>query len=155
MNKEVVIIKSILIDKPKQVKVFDLKIPRQAKNIIGIELGMRWNLGALPPPPLFDQNDGFLKMYRNILFGELKLQSYDNAKIFYTQELTQHQNFIHSDFTAKRFNPTPFTHQTHLLEDPIHLNGDATIIQGIYKDQLELLTPYSYTVNVYVWLENK
>ncbi|MBA2613358.1 MAG: hypothetical protein H0U95_15425 [Bacteroidetes bacterium] len=155
MNKEVVIIKSILIDRPKQVKVFDIKIPRQAKNIIGIEMGMRWHLGALPRPPLFDSLDGFFKMYRNILFGELKLQSYNEAKIFYSQELSQDQNFIHSHFTAKKFNPTPFTHQAHLLEDPIFLNGDATIIQGIYKDQLELLTPYSYTVNVYVWLENK
>ncbi len=155
MNKEIVIIKSLLIDSPNQVKVFDIKIPRQAHNIIGVEMSMRWHSGTLPTHPVFNLRDGFMKMYRNTLLGELKLQSFERANIFYSQELKLYQNFIHTDFTSRKFSPTPYTHQTHSFEDPIKVDGNITIVQGIYKDQLLLPMPYSYTVMIYVWIENK
>lgn len=155
MNKEVVIIKRFLIDKPKQLKAFDIKIPRHVKQIIGVELGMTMQSGILPRHPRFNSKDGFLKIYRNIHIGELKLQSLDSSKLFYTQELIQYQNFIYGDFSSKQFHPSPYTHQRHSLEDPIYLSGASTLIQGIYQDQLELPTAYSYIVQVYLWLENK
>lgn len=155
MNREVVIIKSLLIDQPKQVKVFDIKIPRQAKNIIGVEMGMQWLLGERPTHPAYNSRDGFMKIYPNVLIGELKLQSYERATIFYAQELKLHQNFIHTDFSSSKFSPQPFTHQTHSHEDPITIDGNITIAQGIYKDQLALTTPYKYIVTIYIWIENK
>ena len=155
MNKEVVILKSLLIDKPGQVSVFDIKIPRQAQSIIGVELGMKWQLGVLPRHPLFDPIDGFLKIYPNVLVGELKLQSYERASIFYAQEIRLDQNFIYSDFSSKEFSPQPFTHNTQTHEDPINIDGNITLAQGIYKDQLQLAMPYRYLITVYIWIENK
>lgn len=155
MNKEVVIIKSLLIDQPQQVKVFDIKIPRQAKNIIGVEMGMTWQLGELPTHPVYNSRDGFMKIYPNVLIGELKLQSYERSNIFYSQELKLHHNFIHTDFSSLKFSPQPFTHQTHSHEDPISVDGNITITQGIYKDQLQLRMPYKYIVTIYIWIENK
>ena len=155
MNKEVVIIKRILIDKPNQLSVFDIKIPRQAKKIIGIEMGLRWLTGTAPTEPLFNSSDGFFKINRNTTVGELKLQSYDSAKVFYTNELIIFQNFTHSDFTSSGFKPSAFTHQTQSTLDPIQITENPAIVQGIYKDILKPLTAFSYSVNIYVWLENK
>ncbi len=155
MNREVVIIKSLLIDQPKQVKVFDVKIPRQAKNIIGIEMGMRLQSGQMPAHPAYNIADGFMKFYPNVLIGELKLQSYDRSTIFYAQELKQDHNFIHTDYSSTKFNPQPFTHETYAHEDPITVDAKCTVIQGIYKDQFKLTTPYKYIVSIYIWIDNK
>jgi hypothetical protein len=118
-------------------------------------MGMKWHLGVLPKHPLFSSGDGFLKFYPNTLIGELKLQSYERASIFYSQELKVDRNFIHSDFSSQEFSPQPYTHQTHNYEDPIKIDGNITIAQGIYKDLLQLAMPYRYTVTVYIWIENK
>lgn len=154
MNKEVVIIKHFIIDKPSQVVVFDIKLPRQTKQIIGIELGMQWLLGRHPIQPSFSSNN-FLKMQRSSRIGELKLQSYERSTVFYACDLSLNQNINYGELAGKQFQPTTSTHQLHSLEDPINVGGEITLVQGIYKDQVQLNTPYRYRVNVYVWLENK
>ncbi len=155
MNNEGVLIKSFVINKNKQIKVFDIKIPRQAQYIIGMEMGLVFESGTIPHHPVFNEEEALLTFKPSIVLGELKLQSFDSANLFYVEELKVCQNFNQADFSGLGFNPTPYSHQTKSLEDPINVSGGITIAQGVYRNSLELPIPYRYKVNVYVWLKNK
>jgi hypothetical protein len=154
MNANEVIVKTLEIVTPHQVNIFDIKIPRQAQYIIGIELSYIWKYGNLPTEPPSDQPYELMTFFPSIQLGELKVQSYDQARVFYAEELKACQNFKQTDFTEKGFKPRPFTHQSQRLEEPIKLDGISTLIQAIYKNTLELPPPYRYQVNLYVWLQN-
>lgn len=155
MNKRIVIVKSIVIDKPNQLKIFDIKIPRQAESVVGFEVSYKWQLGSLTILPTLNINENLMTYYPSIALGELKVQSYDKATIFYSEELKVAQNFKQADFTQKGFKPKPYTHQRLTLEEPIYLDGTSTLIQAMYKNTFLSNIPYRYQVNVYVWLQNK
>lgn len=93
---------------------------------------------------------------RNTLIGELKLQSCEEANIFYAAHLQSDQNIAAGDFSQSRtFIPAAFSHQTKSEEDIVVVDGDSTIIQGIYKDRIgeQNKADFEYVVNVYVWIE--
>lgn len=156
MNREGVIITSFLIEKPRQVKLFQVKIPREAENIVGIETGIVWKNGI----PADDPAPGWtlpLSVARNIVLGEVKFQSYEKANVFYTKEICANKNTDYGDFTSQFFKPTNHTHQYQQIEDPIKVSGSTTILQGVYRDSLADTVPtsYKYLVKVYVWIEAK
>jgi len=157
MKRESVIVTNFLIDRPKQIKLFQMKIPREAENIIGIEMGLTWITGI--PPVIAPPLEWALPMdiKRNLVLGELKFQSYEKANMFYTQELVINQNTDTADFTSKFFPPKAYTHQYQLNEEPIKVNGNTTILQGVYRDNFsdQFAGAYSYIIRVYVWLEAK
>jgi hypothetical protein len=157
MMRESVIITPFLIERAKQVKLFQIKIPREAKNIIGIEMGVKFQEGApVPPAPPVDWVLPMLQK-RNRCVGELKLQSYEKANIFYTGELTMNYNMDQADFTSKWFVPKVYTHQAESHESDVSVSGTTTIIQGVFRDKLSESqeAAYKYTVYVYLWLESK
>ena len=93
----------------------------------------------------------------NTLVGELKLQSCEEANIFYATHLQTDENLGAGDFSQNRFwKASAFTHQSSKCEEDIVIvDGDSTIIQGIYKDRIGEMnkTDVEYMVNVYVWVE--
>jgi hypothetical protein len=155
MNKERVIVKQIPITKAGQMSVFDIKVPREVSKIIGIETGLRWISGAIPNQAPFISPIDTLLFQRNITLGDLTLKSFDNAHLFYSEEIKVHRSYGFSDFTAEGFTPMPYTHQALLNEDKISIDGAISIAQGMYKDTFLSADPFAYTVMVYVWLENK
>lgn len=91
---------------------------------------------------------------RNTLVGELKLQSCEEANIFYAGYLQVDNNMAYGDFTQNRFwRANNFTHQQQCFEDTVIVDADSTMIQGFYKDSLgeQRKQNVSYQVNVYVW----
>lgn len=157
MKREGVIITPIVIERQKQIKLFQIKIPREAKNIIGIEMGLRWQEGApVPPAPPAGEILPMLQR-RNRTVGELKLQSYGKANIFFTGELALNYNTDFADFTSRWFVPKEYTHQTQTHEYEAKVSGETTLIQGVYRDKLSEHQEgnYKYTVYVYVWMEAK
>ncbi len=195
MMQEQVIITPVKISKAGQVKHFQIKLPSNAKHIIGIELGGKFlsqskvNIAPaemtasvpkeiiVPVPtaeqiavsipkeiltvkvPIVEQigipqetRGGAFK--RNTLIGELKLQSCEEANIFYAGQLQLDNNIGYGDFSQTRFwRVTPFTHQTQQFEDIVTVDADSTIIQGYYKDYLgaQSKLDVNYQVSVYVW----
>lgn len=176
MMREQVIITPIVITKAGQIKHFQVKLPNNAKQIIGIEIGGRWltrtkadiveALPAAEAPMLeittvlseairFESEiriGTFFK--RNTLVGELKLQSCEEANIFYAGQLQIDNNMSLGDFSMNRFwRAKPFTHQAQAIEDVVNVDSKTTIIQGVYKDHLGLEAEkyVNYLVNVYVW----
>lgn len=157
MKREGVIITRFVISQPKQVKLFQVKIPREAKNIIGIETGIRWisgTLPVLPPPPTWLLP--FL-LQRSIAVGEVKLQSYEKANIFYTGEAVLNQNMAFADFSSEHFAPKEYSHGYSAHEDEVKVNGETTILQGVYRDKVfeQVADSFRYEVKVYVWMESR
>lgn len=169
MKGEGVIITSFVIERSNQIKLFQVRIPREAKNIIGVEMSMRWIAGTVPPPssvpgpppgppswppPTPIGGTPFI-IRRNQLVGELKLQSYEKANIFYTGELVIDQNIDNRDFTASKFAPKVYTHQQVMNEDPVMVNGNTTLIQGVFRNKFPIVGAFQYRVFVYVWASVK
>lgn len=163
MIREQVIITALSIQKAGQVKHFQVKLPKNAKRIIGIELGGRWlsltqNSFVVPPKEIIKEvfRDKGLAFKRNFLIGEVRLQSCEEANIFYAGHLQWDSNIGHADFSKnKNWTPFVFTHQENAFEERIIVDGESTILQGIYKDRSgEQNSPLvNYLLNVYVWIE--
>ena len=93
---------------------------------------------------------------RNTFIGELKLQSCEEANIFYATHLQTDENIGAGDFSQNRnWKASAFTHQSKTEEDIVIVDADTTIVQGIYKDRIGEMnkTDVEYIVNVYVWVE--
>jgi hypothetical protein len=169
MKREGVIISSFTIERPNQIQLFQVRIPREAKNIIGVEMGMRWLNGAFPTPipsspappatpawpPLFPVGGTPFLFKRNQLVGELKLQSYEKANIFYTTELLIDQNIGINNFTSSFFPAKVYSHQTVMNEEVVNVGGDTTLVQGVFRNKFDIVGAFQYKVFVYVWVEAK
>ena len=93
---------------------------------------------------------------RNTVIGELKLQSCEEANIFYATQVQTDENLAAGDYSqAGLWKANPFTHQNKAEEDVVVVDGDSTIVQGIFKDQIGEMNQaeVEYMVNVYVWVE--
>ena len=179
MMKEQVCITPVAISKAGQVKHFQIKLPKTAKKVIGVELGGRFlkdikgkeavevitNIAESPYTMEIIPHDAFIKekvypeikrtsFKRNILIGELKLQSCEEANIFYAGELRIDNNLSYNDFSYNRYwQIEAFTHQAQTFEDTVITDADSTILLGMYKDNigLEAKRDLNYIMNVYVW----
>lgn len=93
---------------------------------------------------------------RTILIGELKLQSCEQANIFFASHFQLDENLGAGDYSQNQYwKANLFTHQIKAEEDIVIVDGDSTIIAGIFKDRLGELnkSDFEYIVNVYVWIE--
>lgn len=159
---EQVIITPVGITKAGQIKYFQIRLPKNSKQIIGIEIGVR-RITGIPESQLNEQNilvelrnTGWLTYKRNTFIGELKLQSCEEANIFYSTDIQMDQNLGFGDFSQHpKWQANVFSHQSKTEEDTVVVNGDTTIVQGIYKDHIgeQNKTDLQYIVNVYVWVE--
>ncbi len=176
MMKEQVCVTPVIITKAGQVKHFQIKLPKTAKKVIGVEIGGRFlketkgkeaiavmaetslvNNVAIKEEVTLQANASEVRhtpFKRNILIGELKLQSCEEANIFYAGELRIDNNIGYGDFSKQRnWQPQVFTHQMQTFEDVVITNADSTILLGMFKDNIGLQsrTDFNYQVNVYVW----
>lgn len=98
----------------------------------------------------------FISFKRNILIGELKLQSCEEANIFYAEHIHTDENLGWADYSENAsWQASAFTHQTKTEEDVVVVDGDSTIIQGVYKDKLgeQNSSDFEYVITIYVWVE--
>lgn len=150
MMQEQVCITPLAINKAGQVKHFQIRLPKTAKKVIGVEIGGRFLNGSKLVPNI--NSDALFK--RNQLVGELKLQSCEEANVFYAGELRLDSNMAYGDYTKNtQWIPEVFTHQMQTFEDVVITNADSTVINGMYKDNIGLQNQQSvsYLLNVYLW----
>lgn len=156
MIQEQVIITPINIIKAGQVKHFQIKLPKTAKRIIGVELGGRLLTDSKDRVAIPASIGSPTAFKRNALIGELKLQSCEEANIFYAGHLQSDRNMGYGDFTQNSFwKVNPFTHQTMTFEEVVIVDAESTIVQGVFKDRLgeEQDNNINYLVNVYLWYQ--
>lgn len=157
MNLKKVIVTQLAINSPKQIALFQFKIPREVKNIIGVDSSLHLNLGDLPRTRPTDPWVLPMTIHRNLYVGDLKLQSLDKANIFYQCDISQNNNMDNADFTNRFFVPRVYTHETQYTPESLNLSGSTTILSGFFRDHLsdQLTGNYAYTLSVYIWMELK
>lgn len=175
MIREQVVITEVWITKAGQVKHFQVKLPKNTTRIIGVELGGRWlteTKGDIPIPSEMPKESAYVELKRieaiaykpvnvfkrNLLIGEVKLQSCEEANIFYAADIQVDSNMGYADFSQNSsWRSNVFTHQTQSFEECVIVDGESTILQGMYKDRYGEQTKLkpNYLVNVYVWTERQ
>jgi|SRR6185437_2810848 len=168
MFKEKVILTKLPITKVGQVVNFQVKIPRDASRIIGIELS-----GCYSNPPVEQQpaaakfalaTEARISKSFNILqftpspfVGDVRLQSCEDTNVFYSGDVYLADNNLgFGDFSATGLFPAKTeTHGYKRYECVVNTNGETTILKGVYRDRQTANSKpqYAYTVNVYVWYE--
>jgi len=150
MIKQRIIVAKISITRKGEVKFFQVKIPFDAKIITGVETGMRLKNFEAPGRPAG---------YANSLIGELKLQGSDDSNVFYAANV--------SDYSiSERLDKVPvidfidenvWTHGYKRELEQILVDGNTTVLAGIYKDKIgEMLNVnVSYDVFLYMWYKFK
>lgn len=168
MIREQVVITAIRVKKAGQVIHFQVKLPKDTTRIIGVEITAK--LFSYPQDSASGSADGTaggidprapkelkpLLFKRDLCLGEVKLQSCEEANIFYAADLIVDKNIGLQDFSQNAFwKPSNITHQTKAFEETIIVDGDSTVIQGFYRDRsvTSISTPIDYQVNIYVWTE--
>lgn len=169
--KEKVILTAFAITQPGQIKHFQVKIPRDAKRIIGIEASASRTEpvqttggisgGGGPAGGGGTGGTGFanpfgLLLNQDTLLGEFRLQSCGSANIFYAGTLFLGDNNEGQGYFSSipQFTPKEFTHSPKRTEDKVNEDGSATLLKGIYRDgQSAAAGGYTYTVKIYVWVE--
>ena len=153
MRREKVVVSTVTISNAGEIRFFQIKLPKTALRIIGIELGLRVNKKPGHEPPRIET-----PFVRSRTICEVKLQSCEGANVFFSSYIQSNPNIGYLDFTDNVWNVKPFSHQTQLLEEPVTVDANTTILHGILRDRLivdpeETETAINYTVNIYVWLE--
>lgn len=162
MSRQRAIITTITISRQGEIKHFQVKIPDNAAFITGIETGVRMKQSLKDfrppaerkekiPPPV----NPFAIIISEVLVGELKLQSCEEANIFYSADVKERNEEIKSGEGMGFYREKSWTHGLKRQLDKITVDGDTTILSGIYKDRISemLKRDIPYEVNIYVWYE--
>jgi hypothetical protein len=169
---ESVTVHTIPIKRKGEWKYFQVRLPKDAKKIIGIETGLK--VQDELPDDFHGVNDVRFLIKHNQLMGDIKLQSLDDANIFYAKEIWADDRNMNTDgiiindylqpaerrIALLRFNPPPdlwqpqfpWKHSGKLEEDGVLLCHNP-VITGIYKDAIgkKYETDFTYKVLLYIW----
>jgi hypothetical protein len=189
--REQALVTHLNITKAGQVRNFQVRLPKNTIQIIGIETSVRLLTGRrdevpvpLPQPVPFPQPvpvpkqaaaqaakvivpiefAGLMTFRRDTFFGDLRLQSCEQANIFYAKHVQTDENIGMGDYSQSgSWRVLPYTHEGKAEEETVKVNGNSTIIQGIYKDGYvqsrlaynpdQIKIPVGYVVSVYIWIE--
>lgn len=160
--KEKVFIYPLAISRKGEIKSFQIKLPADAKRIIGIETTVK-GLDVLITGG--GGGDGFAAFFAvaphhfqflpTYLAGYLRLQSCESANIFYAGDVWLTDNNLgYGNYSQTNFfRHCAWTHGYRREEDVVSVSEPCSIIQGTYTDQAgeRLNTDARYTVNVYLW----
>ncbi|MBI4929295.1 MAG: hypothetical protein HY841_00915 [Bacteroidetes bacterium] len=153
-----------------------MRIPENAKVITGIETAVRMKgLVALPinsfavvdiepelvsdlsPNPI---GSGFAIPVMRSFVGELKLQSCEEANVFYATDITDPSAPENLDRipTPSAIIENVWTHGYKRELEEVLVDGNTTVLAGLYRDKLGAMQNHdtAYDVFLYVWykLEN-
>ncbi len=157
MTTENIITTRFRVSRIRRIVFFEVNIPKEAKHIIAVETQAKLLSGTLPAiasPSVWELPTS---PRRNLLFGELRLQSYESANLFYSCEIKQDNNADAWDFTGAFFTPRNYTHQGKALPDPIKVSGKSSVIKGVFRDKLaeSIETEFNYIVEMFLWTDSK
>lgn len=157
MKKQRCIVKIIPISRQGEVRHFQVRIPENTEIITGVETAVRMKeIIALPR-----QSFALPTIAPGVQppVGELKLQSCEEANVFYATNITDPSLIENLDKI-----PTPdaiienvWTHGYKRELEEVLIHGNTTMLAGIYKDKLGAMQgrDAAYDVFLYVWYKLK
>lgn len=179
MKKQRCIAEIINITRKGEVKHFQVRIPENAVCLTGIETAVRFN-GAVAiaknstdifntefsltgqqenqmPGQELLLNDGLPNV--RSLAGELKLQSCEEANVFYAANVTDPsiRENLENIPTPSAIIENVWTHGYKREVEEILVDGNTTVLAGLYRDKMGAMQnrDMSYDVFLYVWYKLK
>lgn len=163
MNRVRVIVKEISIRQKGEVHFFQIRLPRNATRIRGIEYDafLISPLSAGPPPEStvsLPNRMPFLKwkLANNPILGKLKLQSPDRNNLFFGTWLSfQHYQSGIPDMSFGLFPKSPYTLNRSTWPKRLDQACSIHVINGMFEDQIGLRQDIDleYRIKVFVWIE--
>lgn len=158
MFREKVIVTKLPVTQAGQIVHFQVKIPRDAARIIGMEVDAQYmnmqlaqaaaKLARAVTYPMASQRTyaalerkGTGRIFTitpDLLLGNVRLQSCEGTNIFYAEDIYfTDENIAFGDFTARtpNFFPNATTHGYKREECVVNTNGESTILKGVYRDR--------------------
>lgn len=165
--KERVFIHTISVYRPAERHAFQVKLPKDAKRIKGIEF-----THTIPPFSMeyksryeyaysdFHYMKGYsFNILPNYKVGDIKLEGNDRSGIFLSQEIIhQDYNLLYGSFASVVPRVGEFWTEGRINETlAIDVDGENTILSGLYRDRIleQFQTEYFYKVNLYFYYEVK
>lgn len=158
MLHQQVLSEKILITQKGTIRHFQLRMPRSAEKLIGVECGVMMNsvLPVLQQPAGFAQSVQFFPT-RNM--GELTLQNVGKGNLFYSVPVIEQDAHVsYADYSNQTaFAPKCYTHSGKREPMEVNIPRETAIIMGMYKDLLgtQLNTDLQYWILVHLWFETK
>jgi hypothetical protein len=178
MSRIRITVKKVKITKAGQVKNFQIKMPKNAIAIIGVDTDLFFDgrLGdiavIIPAPVLAPAKDAIAiriaealpkvgvssewNISQNPLAGNIKLQSLEKANIFYSNQVWAVQfNDGIPDITTDLYAFDAFAVLQKKEPRKVDVPANTTIINGMYKDLMGAANKrdIAYTVKVFLWIE--
>ncbi|TRU49819.1 MAG: hypothetical protein EWV91_07040 [Microcystis aeruginosa Ma_QC_Ca_00000000_S207] len=158
MLKEQVISQQVSITRKAMIRNFELRLPRHAKRVIGLESGVRM-VSALPEPIQPASFAESLQFIPSRVMGELRLQHIGKSGLFFsTQVMEQDSGLAYGDFSMTAgFKTASWTHQGKREPFSVQVDREASILLGMYKDIIgeQLNRHLEYQVLIHLWFETK
>lgn len=175
------LVQSFLISKPEQVHHFQIRLPRNAKQVVaigydvivkgfvkssssttgtvaghsgGIIIPKEINPTTNPELPKTNSIDFNWTSSTNPSIGKLKLQSLETANIFYSEWIKLLEWNIGFDLNGI-FPHKPYTLLQKQVPKLVEVSPQTTMLNGLYEDAFlsKNSATKSYVVKVCVWLE--
>ena len=156
-----VVVKQLVIARQGERHYFQINIPRDAVKIVAVELGATLKDALDPVPP---EDPSWLRIKRNVLVGELSLQTSSVADSFYSTALIQDDANIGVEdfFYDAGLPPLPtfywqsrqYIHGSKKEADEIILHRES-MLYGCYQDRIGATEnkDMPYAVMIYIWYE--
>lgn len=159
MIVEQAIVHKISIKQIGQRVSFQVRLPRDAYRLVGIEYdvrkiytdsgasGLRVFIEEPTAEPLFKRNS-------NKVIGRLSLHNNFCEGLFYQGDVVEDRNVIQYEEIANRvFEPKPWMQSTRREE--IGFSVKAGLIQGLFEDKHEVneFSELEYELSIYFWIE--
>jgi hypothetical protein len=161
--KEEVIVTTVEITLPGEIKNFQVRLPQDAKWIIGIEASFTLIYFSTPwgyfDPEFLDfpfPNDPLFKIKSVKTIGEIALQTLGKENIFYKDEIKEKDsNIFWSDFSNPASNHfQEWTHARRKEEMEVSVQSNS-IVEVCYKDRMAPDAGFNvnYFLKLYLWLK--
>ena len=147
---------TLYITRKAELQHFQLVLPADAAEIIGIETG----IANVRPTGAWINNEATrFQFVRNELFGELRLQLCNKANWFYAAEIVEQDNHLnYADYTNNNFwQAKDWTHRFRRFAEEVQVKTESHLLSGMYREKWmeQHQQQLSYEVKIYVWYKTK
>ena len=128
MMREEVIIQQLSIDRIGKKIYFQIRLPRDAKRIIGLEFGTMEKDGTKIPGAGGSPFVPFTKFSANKVIGDITMQVPGNENIFFQHCIIEDRNItLGEQIATDAWKPQLWVHHTKRLEMCLSVNRYASI----------------------------
>ncbi len=154
---------TLKVSRKGQKNHFQIKIPQNGRDLVGIGVTGLIPYGEMRKYPFNAYNEKFQKYIgvvelfkQRYLLGELKVQSFDDPKNCFYAEVFFEDNGLHVfDFANIDRWATSYTHNNHRIFHPLDIKNESTILNCFFIERLHETTNQELQFEIKIYLYYK